>query len=160
MNRRGRLIAVITLLAGIANTLGTAAPPAPVVLEPDDLVWETRPTGVQVAVLQGDPQAKGPFTLRLRYPAGYRKGPHSHPGDAYVTVLEGSYFRAYGTVFDESAGIPLKPGTFSVNPAGVNHYEWTVEPAMLQVTAMGPWTTVYVNAEGVPLDPSSPESGH
>lgn len=106
-----------------------------------------------MAILQGDPKAAGPFTIRLQYPAGYRKGPHFHPGEAYVTVLSGGYYRGYGSTFDEAKGIELTPGTFSVNPAGVNHYEWTLEPAMIQVTAFGPWETVYVDADGQPVKP-------
>ena len=129
-----------------------AAVPAdePIVKKPEDLVWMTRATGVEVAVLQGDPAKPGPFTLRLRYPAGYRKGPHYHPRDAYVTVLSGGYFRGYGNIEDESKAIALTPGTFSVNPGGVSHYEWTTEPAELQVHATGPWETVYVDIEGKP----------
>lgn len=122
----------------------------PVVLRPDDLRWQKRGDGVRVAVLHGDPGQAGPFTLRLKYPAGYRKDPHTHPNDAYVTVLEGSYFRGYGNTFDEAAAFRLTPGTFSVNPAGVSHYEWTTEPAYLQVQAVGPWSTAYVDTQGNP----------
>lgn len=145
-----RFLTIVTLAA---SAVSPALPGGeePVVLEPEDLRWTRRESGVQVAVLQGDPSAEGTFTLRLRYPAGYRKEPHFHPRDAYVTVLEGSYYRAYGNTFDESKGIPLTPGTFSVNPAEVAHYEWTTEPALIQVTAVGPWTTVYVDPEGNPV---------
>ncbi len=122
----------------------------PVVLRPHDIRWQERGEGVRVAVLYGDPSQAGPFTLRLEYPAGYRKGPHTHPKDAYVTVLEGSYFRGYGDTFDEAVAFQLTPGTFSVNPAGVSHYEWTTEPAVLQVQAAGPWSTTYVDARGNP----------
>lgn len=151
-----RIVAVSIAFAALLLSVILAAdkPPTPVVLDPEDLIWTQRPEGVRVAVLQGDPQAEGPFTLRLQYPAGYEKGPHYHTGEAYVTVLEGSYFRAYGTTFDKTAGIPLKAGTFSVNPAKVSHYEWTTGPALIQVTAMGPWKTVYVDADGSPRSDS------
>ena len=118
---------------------------------PGDLNWTERSSGVKVAVLQGDPDKPGPFTLRLQYPAGYSKEPHYHPNDAYVTVLSGGYFRGYGNVFDETKAFELTSGTFSVNPAGVSHYEWTTMPATLQVQATGPWTTVYVDSTGQPL---------
>lgn len=155
-HRKIRLANLVTLLCLLAGAALLAAPsgktPEPIVVHSQDLVWTERPSGVKVAVLQGDPALPGPFTLRLQYPAGYRKGPHYHPGDAYVTVLSGGYFRGYGSTFDESKGIELKPGTFSVNPSRVSHYEWTTQPAMLQVHAEGPWTTVYVDAEGKPVD--------
>lgn len=152
MRRLMLIVTAAVLLLVPVVTPGGTEPGEPVVLEPGDLHWLPRDSGVQIAVLQGDPSEEGIFTLRLRYPAGYRKGPHFHPKKAYVTVLEGSYYRAYGNVFDQSKGIPLTPGTFSVNPAGVTHYEWTTGPALIQVTAMGPWTTVYVDPEGVPVE--------
>ena len=123
----------------------------PIVLTPSEIHWDARADGVRVAVLHGDPTQPGPFALRLEYPAGYRKAPHIHPNDAYVTVLEGRYFRGYGNDFDESAGVELTPGTFSVNPGGVSHYEWATQRAVLQVHAVGPWTTTYVNGH----DPDS-----
>jgi hypothetical protein len=67
-----------------------------------------------------------------------------------VTVLEGTYFRGYGNTVRESEAHRLTPGTFSLNPAGVSHYEWTTEPAVLQVHAVGPWATTCVNADGSP----------
>ena len=144
-------IAILLLALSLSSTLVVALGETPVVKRPEDLVWMERPSGVRVAVLQGDPEKPGPFTLRLQYPAGYRKGPHFHPRDAYVTVLSGSYFRGYGATVDESGAFELTPGTFSVNPGRVSHYEWTLVPAELQVHATGPWETVYVDAKGNPL---------
>lgn len=126
----------------------------PIVRNPEDLVWTLLPSGVERAVLQGDPSEPGPFTLRLRYPAGYEKGPHYHPRDAFVTVLSGEYFRGYGNRVDQSGGIRLTPGTFSVNPGKVSHYEWTTMPAEIQVHATGPWETVYVDDHGEPVEPT------
>src|SRR5688572_26159996 len=42
--------------------------PAPAVL----------PVGAELAVLQGDPGSNAPFTIRLRFPSGYRIAPHTH----------------------------------------------------------------------------------
>ena len=67
-------------------------------------------------------------------------------------MLEGRYFRGYGTSFDEAGTHELTPGTFSVNPGGVPHYEWTTEAAVLEVHAVGPWQTTYVDAQGEPTD--------
>lgn len=118
-----------------------------------ELKWETRPTGVSVAVLYGDPDQPGPFGLRLRYPPGYAKAPHYHPNDATVTVLSGSYYRSYTTNSDRSEAVHLTGGTFSLNPAGVSHHEWVEEGAELEVHAVGPWGTVYVHDDGEPVDP-------
>ncbi len=118
-----------------------------------ELRWETKPSGVQVARLYGDSSNAGAFGLRLRYPSGYRKDPHYHPHDAFVTVLSGSYFRGYGDSFDRAKAIHLVEGTFSVNPAGVSHYEWVEEPAELEIHATGPWGSAYVDAQGNTLKP-------
>ena len=144
------LFTPLALIVGTAAVVAATSRPAPVVLKPKDISWTTRPTGVRVAVLAGDPKKAGPFVLRLEYPAGYVKAPHHHPGDAYVTVLSGSYYRGYGHRFDKSKAVTLTQGTFSINPAGVSHYEWTTEPASLEVHAVGPWSTQYVDDEGRP----------
>jgi len=141
-------LAVVAIVGSIHAESGDT----PIVRSPEDLVWTLQPSGVERAVLQGDPTKPGPFTLRLRYPAGYTKGPHYHPREAFVTVLSGEYFRGYGNRVDESAGIRLKRGTFSVNPGKVAHYEWTTMPAEIQVHATGPWETVYVDEDGAPVE--------
>ena len=135
------VLVTLTTTTGLAR--GTRDP---VVLRPHEMHWEEREAGVRASVLYGDPSRPGPFVLRLEYPAGYRKAPHTHPRNAYVTVLEGRYFRGYGDVFDEAKAVELTPGTFSVNPGGVSHYEWTTERAVLQVHADGPWRTTYVRS--------------
>src|SRR2546425_7808760 len=67
---------------------------------PADLMWKDAPTsmpkGAKVAVLEGDLAAPGPFTMRVRVPAGYKIPPHFHPGIEHVTVLSGSFFMAAG----------------------------------------------------------------
>lgn len=122
------------------------------ILSDDELQWETRSSGVEVAVLYGDPEQAGPFGQRLKYPPGYAKKPHYHPNDAFVTVLSGAYHRSYGTTLDRSGGVRLTAGTFSLNPAGVSHHEWVDEPAELEVHAVGPWATVYVQEDGQPVE--------
>src|SRR4051812_28360866 len=59
-----------------ANTTWGAAPPS-------------LPPGAQAAVLVGDPGKPGVFTLRLKFPPGYRIPRHWHPTDEAVTVIEG-----------------------------------------------------------------------
>ena len=137
---------------GMADAAGNADLPEPLVARPESIEWKESASGVRMAVLLGDPKEAGPFVLRLEYPAGFVKEPHFHPGDAHITVRAGAYFRGYGTVFDKAPGIELIPGTFSVNPARVPHYEWAEEPASIEVHAMGPWATVYVEAAGQPME--------
>ncbi|HEX6071469.1 MAG TPA: hypothetical protein VFY95_00470, partial [Sphingomicrobium sp.] len=42
------------------------------------------PAGARLAVLSGDPGKEGMFTIRLKFPAGYRVMPHHHPTDELV----------------------------------------------------------------------------
>ena len=134
----------------------------PLVLQPGDIVWKTLPTGVKVAKLRGDPKEAGPFIIRLKYPVGYSKAPHFHPADAYVSVRSGSYFRAYGNTFDKGKGFKLVKGSFSKNPTGVVHYEWTTEEAELEIYATGPWKTLYVDENGntIPQDKTTDKTQH
>ena len=44
------------------------------------------PAGAQMEVLQGDPGGANMFTVRLRFPEGYRIAPHTHPTDEHVNV--------------------------------------------------------------------------
>src|SRR5688500_14355393 len=52
-----------------------------VMLRADSLSWTDLGLipGVKIAVLQGDPQGSGTYTLRLRFPAGTRMPAHWHP---------------------------------------------------------------------------------
>src|SRR5437773_3008940 len=48
--------------------------------------------GAQMAVLDGNPNGVGGvYTLRLKFPAGYRFPAHWHPKTEHLTVLSGSF---------------------------------------------------------------------
>src|SRR5438067_633368 len=65
-----------------------------VVLNPADLKWGDvppgSPPGAKMAVLAGDPNKKGPFTVRMQAPAGYKVPPHTHPTAENLTVISGT----------------------------------------------------------------------
>ena len=54
-----------------------------VMLGPDDVKWgaapPSLPRGAMLAVIEGKPSEPGPFTMRLKFPAGFKVAPHSHP---------------------------------------------------------------------------------
>ena len=56
------------------------------------------------------------FTVRLRFPNGYRIAPHTHPTDENVTVISGTFNIAMGEKFDDSKGPGLKTGSFAKAP--------------------------------------------
>jgi len=120
-----------------------------VVLNPADLNWGDAPPGLpagaKLAVLAGDPNKKGLFTVRLQTPAGYKVPPHTHPTAEHITVISGTFNIGTGDKFDEAAGKELGAGGYLVMPAGMKHYAWTPAETIIQVHGMGPFVIKYVN---------------
>jgi hypothetical protein len=71
-----------------------AAASAHVMVRPVDIKWGAAPPvlrkGAELAVMSGDPGSTGPYTVRLKLPAGYKIAPHWHTTDENVTVVSGS----------------------------------------------------------------------
>ena len=103
------------------------------------------PAGAQMVVLDGDPKQKGPFTFRLRLPAGYKIPPHTHPTAERITVISGAARLGIGEKFDENAGRELKAGDFAVIPAGVPHFAWSPSEAVVQIHSEGPLQRKFVD---------------
>jgi quercetin dioxygenase-like cupin family protein len=120
-----------------------------VVLNPADLKWGDAPPGLppgaKLAVLAGDPNKKGLFTVRLQTPAGYKVPPHTHPTAEHITVISGTFNIGTGDKFDEAAGKELGAGGYLVMPPGMKHNAWTPAEAIIQVQGMGPFVIKYVN---------------
>jgi quercetin dioxygenase-like cupin family protein len=129
---------------------------AHITVAPDALKWEDAkmlPPGAKVAVIEGDPQKDGFFTMRIKLPAGYRIPPHTHPCPERVTVLSGTFHLGAGERFDESAGKPLPAGAYTSMPAGMRHFAWTEGETILQLSTIGPWGITYVNPADDPRKP-------
>lgn len=103
------------------------------------------PAGAELAVLNGDPGKEGPFTIRLRFPAGYSVPAHWHPMDETVTVISGNVSLGMGDRLDRSAAQALAPGGFVALKAKQNHYAFTDSGGTIQVAGEGPFQTTYVN---------------
>ena len=53
-------------------------------MQPDDLKWSAPAAyakGAQLAVIKGDPTKEGMYVVRLKVPAGFKIGAHTHPND-------------------------------------------------------------------------------
>jgi quercetin dioxygenase-like cupin family protein len=139
--------AAVVLACSPANGL---AGPLPVVqMLPGDMKWQTPagPRGMQSMVLVGDPNSAAPYAERIRLPANTRLEPHSHPNEArMVTVISGTLYYARGERFDESKLTALPPGSFFTEPKDMPHYALTREEVILQLNAVGPAGTRYVDA--------------
>jgi quercetin dioxygenase-like cupin family protein len=134
------------LIAAVTLMLGSAAQSQ---VNPGGLKWgpapPSLPRGAQAAVLAGDPQSAGMFTIRLRFPPGYAVAPHSHPTDEFVTVISGQVSLGMGSRMNRARASRLVPGGFVVAPANMNHYAFTRTGAVIQITAHGPFQVTYVN---------------
>ena len=103
------------------------------------------PPGAQWFVLSGDPTKNGPFTVRLRLPAGYQVPAHSHPTAEAVTVLSGKLLLGMGDKLDEKKGTVLTAGGYAEAPAKMNHYAVAKSPSVIQIHGMGPMEITYVD---------------
>ena len=102
--------------------------------------------GIQTVVLKGDPNETGVYTIMLRVPAHTQIAAHSHRDDRVATVVSGTWHIGYGDKFDESKLKSLPPGSFYTEPPGRNHFAETGdEPAVVQITGVGPSSTEYVD---------------
>lgn len=114
-----------------------------------DLKWSdgppALPSGSKIAVLSGDPGKTGPFTVRLKFPTGFKIPPHTHPTAENVTVVSGTLALGSGPKFDEAAAHEMTAGGFAVMPAGMEHFAWCKNECVVQVHAMGPFEVKYVN---------------
>jgi quercetin dioxygenase-like cupin family protein len=151
---------VAVLFAGVAaqqptGTAGKSTSHAShVMITPDEAKWGPPPPGLppgaEVAILEGDPSASGPFTMRAKFPDGYRVPPHWHPAVEHVTVLEGKLLMGTGEQFAEGTMKPLAVGSFAMMPQGTRHFALAKGPTVIQIHGIGPWGITYVNSSDDP----------
>ena len=90
---------VVAALTGIEARQVSAA--KHVVVPADKVAWTHRgpgfPTGMKIAVIDGDPNAEsGWYVIRLQFPDGYKFPPHFHPQAENLTVLSGTFILGMG----------------------------------------------------------------
>jgi quercetin dioxygenase-like cupin family protein len=156
--RGSRIITVAAILATVAcskESTATAAPSAANAsvaasnAPQQEFQWGPAPAvfppGAEFAVLEGDPSKAEPFTVRLRFPNGYKIPPHTHPTTENVTVLTGTFLAGMGIQFDESTMQALGRDGFASIPANHAHYAMARGVTVVQVHAIGPFVLTYVN---------------
>jgi quercetin dioxygenase-like cupin family protein len=148
---RSLLAPLLSLIASVALAQGapTAEAAHAIVALPDQLTWGPAPpilpAGARLAVLEGDPTAPGPFTMRLQMPDHYRIPPHYHPATEHVTVVKGAFKVGMGDKFEASALKRLPAGTFAALEPGFRHFAESEGETIIQLHGIGPWGLVYVN---------------
>jgi quercetin dioxygenase-like cupin family protein len=116
-----------------------------VILRPGDMQWTDYPNrpGVKLAMIEGDLTKPGPFMMRVRFPAGYKLAPHTHPGIEHTTVLSGALRVGYGTKDDGPSDV-LPAGSVIVTPPNTPHFVSTTQETIVQTHGIGPWSSMPV----------------
>jgi Cupin domain. len=137
-------LTLLSVAAGLMLGRAMAQPDAPsaVTLTPVEMKWTSQGAlagpGLEQLNLIGDPAKAGPYTLRLKFPKGFRIPPHTHPDSREVTILSGMFATGYGESFDNTKLKILPAGSFYTEPAHVPHYIEIKEDTVLQVSGTGP----------------------
>jgi hypothetical protein len=103
------------------------------------------PKGAQMSVLSGDPTKAGPFTIRLKAPAGYKVPAHQHPTAERVTVISGDFHFGMADKLDEAKAERMGSGGFVDMPANMNHFAFVSTETVVQIDSEGPFVITYVN---------------
>ncbi len=124
------------------------------VISPSEVQWAdappSLPPGAKMAVLDGDPNKAGSFTIRMKAPGGYKIAPHTHPTAERVTVISGSMKIGMGDKLDEASAQEMGPGSFVLLPAGMKHYAISNGESIIQISSEGPFQINYVNPAADP----------
>ena len=140
--RSGAALVLLLVLVGWAE----GQHPGSIVLAPDEMTWgPPRPNGVKVAVIEGNPELPGPFTMRVWLPANWTIAPHTHRAVEYLTVMSGTLYAGHGEKFDDNQMKVLPAGGFMVMPAGAPHFLMVRDETIIQVQSIGPLVITYVN---------------
>ena len=137
------------LLSGTAFAQHTSA--GVMARTPAEMKWEGRGAlarnGIEETNLVGDPSKPGPYTLRLKFPPGYKLPPHTHPDAREVTILSGTLYTAYWDGTKTTTLKELPAGSFYTEPSNIIHVVEAREPTMIQVSGIGPSGRRFVNPD-------------
>jgi len=114
---------------------------------PDTIAWqEIAPDGTRYALLEGRRDVpRVAFTYAFFIPAGFWDPAHWHTADARVAVLRGTLFLGYSDVMERLHAHSYPAGSYVLVPAGARHFDGSDENTLIIGTAVGPWSTHYVD---------------
>lgn len=146
-----RRLACAALLAPAALS-AQAAPDAAGFLRvaPEDVVWveEADGSGVQRALIHGDPAQPGIYVVRIRFPPGVMSRNHYHGEDRHAVVIEGTWHTGVGDRFAPRETVALPAGSYMLHPAGEAHFDGALEEAVIvQIIGYGPSSTTRLRPE-------------
>ena len=113
-------------------------------VQPGSIQWRGPADGLQTAIVEGNPQAAGPFTMMLKLPDGVWIPPHFHNVDKRLVVIAGELLMGHGETIDKAKTSALVAGGVAVMPANTRHYEGGKGLTVVALIAQGPFTTTMV----------------
>ena len=113
-----------------------------------DIAWRpcpaNLPAGCEIAILEGNPQEPGLFTVRFRLSDSFAMPPHTHPKDERVTIIQGRANVAFGKDASLENATEFTTGDYYVNAKNAIHSVWADSSTIFQVTGIGPWEAHFV----------------
>jgi quercetin dioxygenase-like cupin family protein len=142
------------LLAALLTTAPIAA-----AWTPATIPWQpANPDGTRFALLEGVRDKAGvAFTYAFFIPAGVWDGAHHHAATARVVVAQGQLRLGYGQTIDKARATIFPTGSVLIVPAGAVHFDGAEEDTIIIGTAIGPWSTDYVDAGATPSAGAPPK---
>ena len=151
-----RLLTLALALAALGPTAAWAEDPAPAdpikAVVPADLKWEDSKAtpGAKVAVIEGPANQAVPYILRVKFPADFKIPAHWHPAVERVTVLSGTFNFGTGDKLDKEKTKAFTAGSVVIIQPKTNHFAWTSEETVIQLSGVGPQDINFVNPEDDP----------
>ena len=126
----------------------TQPPLEAMAFDPNSIPWETtHDDGTKSATLIGTRDPGEVFSYAFFIPAGVYDGPHSHSAAAHLHVVSGALRLGYGSAFDLGVAATYAAGSFLYVPAGAAHFDGADVDTVIIGTAVGPWSTEYVQPD-------------
>ena len=104
--------------------------------------------GMKIAVIDGNPDSSGAYTLRLSLPAGYRFPAHFHPNTENLTVISGTFLLAMGDRADESKLQAYAAGDYLHLPPIKPHFGGARDASVIQLHGQGPFKIMLAQPAG------------
>ncbi len=145
------IVVFVSLYLGIAGSWAESN--GHQMIHAKDLKWVSVPSlppGAKVAVIEGPMNKAVHFTVRIKFPPNYNLPAHWHPAVERVTVLAGTLYVGMGDKLDRQRGSAIREGGVMIMQPKTNHFVWTKEGAVVQLSGIGPWGITYVTPSDDP----------
>lgn len=136
-------------------------PAAAVVTTPDQFKWRD-PAGAAATnqtILLGDPEKSELYIYINTFKPNRFGGPHHHPNDRFITVIDGAAWRGTGPVLDPAHAVRVPKGSFMIDHAQKVHWDGTKEESGAYLIAgIGPATNIANPPSGEPWSGGDPSA--